>query len=348
MKVSIIVPVYNKEEYLAECIESLINQTYSDIEIILVDDESTDSSPQICDEYRDKCDRIKVLHKENSGAAGAWRAGFAISTGDYVMFVDSDDWVDEDMVERLITHATGTASEMILSDYVIERSDGTKNYVYQTLPYGEYNRESIVKDVIPQMWGYEDRRICMSRCMKLISANLIRDNEHYSRNGLRFCEDNALTLPCVMDCERLYIMDHAAMYHYRYVTDSVVHSYDKTLVSSITTLQKITEEMIMDKFISKAENESDKAYAKALNDGIWKEWPFLLMYALKNEVRGNKDGYMRNIHDICTDKLNADIIKHTKITVSHTSNKLLYFVMKHPNRLNCRLLYLAMCVWENR
>ena len=87
MKVSIIVPIYNKEKYLPECLDTLVGQTYSDIEIILVDDESKDNSGKICDEYASKDARIKVIHQNNTGAAGAWRAGFKLTSGEYVMFV---------------------------------------------------------------------------------------------------------------------------------------------------------------------------------------------------------------------------------------------------------------------
>lgn len=335
MKVSIIVPIYNKEEYLEQCLDSLVSQTYSEIEIILVDDGSKDKSGEICDIYAQKDSRICVIHKENSGAAGAWRAGFARATGRYVMFVDADDWIDCDTVSKMITYATDRDDEIILSDYVIERDNGKKTYIYQSLAPGEYYRDELTETIIPSMWGYEERRICMSRCMKLFSAKLVKENEHYSRTGLRFGEDNALTLPCVMDAGRIYVMDHEAMYHYRYVTNSVVHGYDATLLDSISLLQKLTENMICDKF-------GDAEYGNNLKTLIWKEWPYLLMYALKNEVRGNKDGYIKNIQKICRDDFNKKIIAETKIEVKQKANILLYFVMKHPLSINCRILRLAM------
>ena len=100
--VSIIVPVYNVEKYIYECVDSLLNQTYSDTEIILVDDASPDACPSICDEYALKDTRIKVIHKENGGLSDARNAGLDIATGDYVLFVDSDDYIVSDMVEQLM------------------------------------------------------------------------------------------------------------------------------------------------------------------------------------------------------------------------------------------------------
>lgn len=103
-KISIIVPIYNVEEYLARCLESIIHQTYNNIEIILVDDGSLDNCGKICDKYAKKDKRIKVIHKENGGLSAARNSGFKISTGEYIMFVDSDDWIDYDMVKKLITN----------------------------------------------------------------------------------------------------------------------------------------------------------------------------------------------------------------------------------------------------
>jgi glycosyltransferase involved in cell wall biosynthesis len=99
--ISIIVPIYNIAEYASECIQSLINQTYKNIEIILVDDGSTDHSPAICDEFAEQDERIKVIHKRNGGLSDARNAGLDVATGEYIGFVDGDDWVDEDMYETL-------------------------------------------------------------------------------------------------------------------------------------------------------------------------------------------------------------------------------------------------------
>ena len=97
IKVSIIVPVYNVEKYIDRCMKSLMNQTLHEIEIILVDDGSPDSCPQMCDEYAKQDTRVKVIHKENAGLGYARNSGLEIATGEYVAFVDSDDYVDTQM-----------------------------------------------------------------------------------------------------------------------------------------------------------------------------------------------------------------------------------------------------------
>lgn len=99
MLISVIVPVYNVENYLCKCVDSIINQTYNNLEIILVDDGSTDGSASICDEYVLKDSRVKVIHKENGGVSSARNIGIAEASGEYICFVDSDDWLELDYFE---------------------------------------------------------------------------------------------------------------------------------------------------------------------------------------------------------------------------------------------------------
>jgi len=101
-KISVIVPVFRVEKYLRKCVDSILAQTYSNIEIILVNDGSDDNCPAICDEYAEKSDKIQVIHKENAGLAQAWIDGLDVSTGDYIGFVDSDDYIDSQMYEKLM------------------------------------------------------------------------------------------------------------------------------------------------------------------------------------------------------------------------------------------------------
>ena len=104
-KISIIIPVYNVEKYLDRCIDSIINQSLKDIEIILVDDGSPDNCPQLCDEWAKKDSRIKVIHKENAGLGMARNTGMQHATGEYIAFIDSDDYVDLDMYAKLLEKA---------------------------------------------------------------------------------------------------------------------------------------------------------------------------------------------------------------------------------------------------
>lgn len=339
-KISMIVPVYNTEKYLKRCVDTLIRQSYVNLEILLVDDGSTDGSGKLCDAFASADGRIRVIHKANGGLISAWKRGVEESTGEYICFVDSDDWVDLSMVEELADHLTGNAKEMVVSDYVIEKEDGSKQYVWQQLPAGEYKREAIEQEVIPNLLGKEWRYITISRCMKLISRQLIMDNCKYSNPAVSISEDTTIMLPVLIDCERLVVMDHKAYYHYFYVESSMIHKYDKGLYENMRLLRQVTRQIIEDKFEGP---ERERMLKKADQEHI-----FMLFLVLKNEARGNPEGYRKNIKLICNEAEVKHICRKTKVTVKEKSNRLLYLVLRHPQGAFIRLLRLAMLVYYSK
>ena len=115
--ISVIVPVYNVENYLRECLDSIVAQTYRNIEVILVDDGSKDSSGKICDEYADKDNRIKVIHKENGGVSAARNTGLDIAKGEWISYVDSDDYIESTMIETLICLAKKNDVELAMCSF---------------------------------------------------------------------------------------------------------------------------------------------------------------------------------------------------------------------------------------
>ena len=339
-KVSIIVPVYNTEKYLKRCVDTLVHQSYAKLEILLVDDGSTDESGKICDELANAHQRIKVIHKVNGGLISAWKKGVEESTGEYISFVDSDDWVELNMIEEMAAYLTGNPREIIASDYVIEREGGGKQYIWQQLSPGEYDREAMEREVIPNLLGKEWRYITISRCMKLIARKLIIDNYKYSDPVIRTSEDTTIILPSLIDCERLVVMDHKAYYHYLYVTSSMIHKYDKGMYENMRLLRRITQQIICDKFQGQKQEEMLK---KADQEHI-----FMLFLAIKNEARGNPGGYRKNIAAICTDTETRQICRNTKVEVREKSNRLLYLVLRHPGRFTISLLRLAMILYYRR
>ena len=116
-KVTVIIPVYNAESFLEECIDSVINQTLDDIEIIIVNDGSTDSSPQICKKYAESDNRIKFIHKENSGKGASCNAGISIATGEYLSFIDADDFIHEQMLESLYNKAKEHDADIVKAEW---------------------------------------------------------------------------------------------------------------------------------------------------------------------------------------------------------------------------------------
>lgn len=177
--VSVIIPVYNVEKYLDRCIESIVRQTYRNLEIILVDDGSSDNSPQMCDLWALKDNRIKVIHKENSGAGFARNTGLDAAGGKYVLFADSDDYIDLNTVEKCILLARKDKSEIVMYG----RTDVT--------PYGKcvpkpiltdkflFKNEEIYDDILPGLF-INEKGFGVGVCGKMIDLSVIRNN------GIRF------------------------------------------------------------------------------------------------------------------------------------------------------------------
>lgn len=339
IKVSVIVPVYNLEKYLKRCVDSLISQNYENLEILLIDDGSVDQSGSICEEYARKDTRIRVVHKENGGLVSAWIRGAKVSAGDYLCFVDGDDWIDENMISEMALELSGIKKEIISSDYVIEREGGNSSPMYQGLGPGGYDRETLEKTVFPDLLGNENRTVFFSRCMKLISRDLIVKNMKYCDTSIRMGEDVTIILPALLDCERLVVMDHKTYYHYFYVSDSMVHKYDSGLYENIQNLRRVIGRILQDKV-------SQEQMPVMLRQAD-KEYLLLLFLALKNEARGNPQGYYKNIMNICTGETVRRLAKSVKLQVAEKANRLLYLVLKHPNCLTIRLLRAAM-LWYYR
>ncbi len=338
-KISIIVPVYNTEKYIKKCVDSLRNQTYQNLEIILVDDGSLDGSGRLCDEFAKEDARVKVIHKENGGLVSAWKKGVEVSSGEYLNFIDSDDFVELTMIEEMAKHLTGEEREIVASDYVIEREDGSRQYVWQKLSPGEYTGAALKEKVIPNLLGKESRYVTISRCMKLISRRLITENCKYSDPAAVMGEDATIMLPALIDCRRLYVMDHKAYYHYRHLNGSMAHKYDENLYKNIQLLQQTAFRIVNDKFTGEELSERRKQ--------VDQETVFWMMLVLKNEARGNPKHYRKNILSICKSAKIKSLIRETPVTVEQNANKLLYLVMKHPNHITVSLLRVAM-IWYYR
>ena len=184
--ISVIVPVYNAEKYLTECVESILNQTIEDIELILVDDGSTDGSPAMCDAFAAQDPRVKVIHKPNGRASSARNAGIRAATGEYIAFVDSDDWISPDMYEKMLE----PNADVCLCDYV--RFCGEEEFPFSqpNVSGGFYDRERMKKDIFSHlvMDGVE-YPITISNCVLLIRRSVIAENNLSYREDIHISED---------------------------------------------------------------------------------------------------------------------------------------------------------------
>lgn len=187
--ISVIVPVYNVEKYIEKCLESIINQTYRNIEIILVDDGSTDNSGKICDDYAKKYSNITVIHKLNGGLSDARNAGMKIAKGEFICFFDSDDWVEIDILEKAYNKLYENKSDVVIwgfsKDFVDDNENTYKNIL--SIPFNcninkeELNYQKLLNDEIQAIIGYAWN--------KLYKTKFIREYNMQFSKGISLVED---------------------------------------------------------------------------------------------------------------------------------------------------------------
>lgn len=201
--ISIIVPIYNMEKYLRKCIDSILCQTYKNIELILVDDGSTDSSPQICDEYAELDDRVKVIHKHNTGQADSRNKGINIAKGEYIGFVDSDDWIDADMYEVLYNTIVDTGADISICGIFYEYANQIE-VTYNCGGLYNYDREEAIRAI------YMDTNIKSYSWDKLFKREVITNNYP----DTRYFEDLTILIKWIANANKTSIVGKAK-YHYR-------------------------------------------------------------------------------------------------------------------------------------
>lgn len=220
--ISVVVPIYGIDKYLGICIESLLNQTYKNLEIILVDDGSKDRCPEICDLYARKDGRIKVIHKTNGGLVSARKAGVLASTGKYIGYVDGDDWVGPGFYESLYASIEASGSDVVCAGFSRDLF-GVSAHFQNNIPAGLYEGETL--DVLrKEMMSYgKFFRIGITTYVwnKLFRREILLEHQLSVDNNITIGEDAAVTYPVIMDCKKVCVIDNCA-YHYRQREDSML------------------------------------------------------------------------------------------------------------------------------
>lgn len=222
-KISVIIPIYNTEKYLTRCIESVLSQAYSDLEIILVDDGSTDSSAQMCDEYALRDSRIRVVHKENGGLSSARNAGLEVATGKYIGFVDSDDYISPDFYESLVLNIGDKTTEIANARYV--RVDENGNLRPSCVPHER------CEDITPVCFAKELMLHVgdVSVCTKLFPSELLSDLRF---NEDKLNEDLMFILDILSKIEIVHFTDVVGYFYYVRI-DSISSRYGKAIIDMV-------------------------------------------------------------------------------------------------------------------
>lgn len=232
--ISIIVPVYNVESYLAECIDSLVNQTYPHLEILLVDDGSTDGSGQICDDYAQKDARIKVIHKKNGGNTSARKAGLRVATGAYVQFVDSDDWVEPDMCESLMALAQEHGADVVRCGCWKESGEKSVRQC-DAMPKGVYRTEEeqrFLRDNLIFLQDNGEAALFGSLCIQLTTSDLLKRVLMKEPDEVQYAEDRACVFLTILH-SRCVCFTEGCFYHYRQHAGSIMHSANRRYYAQI-------------------------------------------------------------------------------------------------------------------
>lgn len=222
--ISVIVPVYKAEKYLHRCVDSILAQTFTNFELILVDDGSPDNSGAICDEYAKKDDRIKVFHKENSGVASARQFGIDNAYGEYTIHADPDDWAEPGMLEELYKKAKETDADMVICDFYV---DTLRESLYRSQKVSAETSQEVLDDLL-------FHRLHGSLCNKLIKLACYTDFNIRFIDKLNYCEDYLVCVKVLMHNIKIAYLDKA-FYHY----DQIVNNDSITRKFSTKTLEQL-------------------------------------------------------------------------------------------------------------
>ena len=231
MKISVIVPVYNSEPYLLRCVDSIRSQTYHDLEIFLVDDGSPDNCPQICDSLAEKDSRIHVIHQENRGVSVARNTGLDCASGEFVTFVDSDDYIDPCMYERMLQKAQEYSCDVVMCDCAKEFDNRSEIYTHEIRP-GYYNLEQLRREYYPHllMMGNVEYPPTISNCLLLFRRELVSGMKNLKEpiryiEGVRFSEDLLFGAQLMARASSFFYMKEECYYHYVINPTSATHTF---------------------------------------------------------------------------------------------------------------------------
>ncbi|MDR1679065.1 MAG: glycosyltransferase family 2 protein [Prevotellaceae bacterium] len=281
MKVSVIIPVYKVEQYLDECLQSVFSQTYKDLEIILVDDGSPDKCPQLCDEYARQDNRIKVIHKENGGLSDARNAGIKIATGEYVLFLDSDDyWSDKNLIKTLIDEVKVESRVDVVifrrKEFYEKSSKQVESPLFDIKNINGRNKNDVFRQLLLS------QQLSMAAWIKLVRRQLFIENDLFFIKG-QLSEDIDWTLRLFMVAGQIRV-NNIIGYAYRHRTSSITTTYGIRNQSDFAS--------VLSKWIHIAENEmQDKELAQLYLGYLAFLYPTLLRNYYLVQKKDRKEEY---------------------------------------------------------
>lgn len=291
--ISVIVPIYNTEQYLHQCIDSIINQTYENLEIILIDDGATDDSGKICDEYAKKDNRITVIHQKNYGLVKSRKIGASIAKGKYISFVDSDDWLELEMYENLIKIILDSNADFI--DFVYSKIDKNTNNPCKIPPNRTSSDTIIINDSIRKelirkflLINNQSSNIWVPLWSKLIKKDLLKKAQLLIDDKLTYGEDTICDLYLIQYANKI-VYTNKCYYNYRVREDSMTHK--KNIANNIPQIIIMLKEIY--KFLDYF--KYDISYKQA---ALYRILPYLLVFSNNEQKNINKIYSLYKYNDI--------------------------------------------------
>lgn len=335
-KVSVIVPIYNVEPYLQQCIDSIRCQTVKEIEILLIDDGSSDGCPQMCDHFAVEDDRIRVVHQKNQGVSAARNCGIEMASADWIMFVDADDWLENNAVEILYYYALQSNSDIVSATIF-------KNYLCNQIQEilndnecGEYILPRDLEFVISRiLHGKPDGRVGLqSACWKIYKSDCINNIAPFP-DGMKMYEDRIFNLYAFRSAQKFSVLN-IPVYHYRSRKSSTCHSFQPD-VTDMVHRYLMEVQIFMRKYQLETEFLGWYRFA-VVNTVIY--WAFMFGDLIKSAVEFRL--YASVLKDLCHEDICLSTIDSASwVTFPHLSFKrrmLLLLLKLHSYRV---LLFLC-------
>lgn len=324
--ITVIIPVYNAEKYIAECLESLINQTYKNLEIIVINDGSKDNSGTICDQYKEKDSRIQVIHKENGGVSLARNSGLEIAKGKYIAFVDGDDYLDKEYFEKMLKILKEKQVDIVLCgfnrvyDNNIEKVTKGKSLIM--------NKEEFLTDILNVQGG---AGIVHSKLWK----KEVIQGTNFDKN-IKIGEDSYFCIQAVKNVNNVYVLDEA-LYNYRFNNESAVRKYKKDFPDLCLTSMKIAK-----KYIEKEYNNNKNIIKKFNNYIAYHILLIIVNYCFNNENKLNWIGQIKCLKEVCKVPEYKEAIKYSNYDGLSLTRKITLFTIKY------KLYFITMLIRKNK
>ena len=312
---SVIVPVYKVEKYLQSCIESVLNQTFSDFELILVDDGSPDACPRICDQYKEKDARIKVVHKENGGLASARRAGIKVCEGDYVFNLDSDDLIENDTLECAYNIIKETNCEILSFAYRWVKNGQTVNITNDGLEEGLYSEENIEKYIYPRLLMDKNmNHISYYLSGKAVKRELLTPCQLGVNEKISLGEDLCCVIPCYLHAKSVYISKKTA-YLYTVREDSLSKEFNTKQIERIEDVMNEIHALGMEKVAD-------------FNEQLYRYSCFMCFTILASAAEGNHFKSIKEIKRKIINSVHGEKIQYAEFENISPKSRITIFLMK--------------------